>query len=277
MTDIARNSGGFAITGERANDQFSFDVSNAGDVNGDGLGDLLVGAWNNPTTASNAGRAYLIFGRTDGAMGGTSVDVLGDASANALGDSGTAMTIVAGAGDDVVTLSAAGSIAYGGAGNDTIHINGAMISALSAKYGAGGNVGQLATIGGGSGIDTLTLDGAGLTLDLTQVSNASASLPNGSSRITSVERVDLTGTGNNTLKLSLNDVLDMSEANLFATTGRHQLMVTGDAGDTVQLAGASSWTKSGTLDYAGGSYDAWNHNNALGTVYVLHTLTVLPV
>ena len=268
LTDIARNSGGFAITGERANDQFSFDVSNAGDVNGDGLGDLLVGAWNNPTTASNAGRAYLIFGRTDGAMGGTSVDVLGDASANALGDSGTAMTIVAGAGDDVVTLSAAGSIAYGGAGNDTIHINGAMISALSAKYGAGGNVGQLATIGGGSGIDTLTLDGAGLTLDLTQVSNASASLPNGSSRITSVERVDLTGTGNNTLKLSLNDVLDMSEANLFATTGRHQLMVTGDAGDTVQLAGASSWTKSGTLDYAGGSYDAWNHNNALGTVYV---------
>ena len=89
--------------------------------------------------------------------------------------------------------------------------------------------------------------------------------------------MDLTGTGNNTLKLSLNDVLDMSEANLFATTGRHQLMVTGDAGDTVQLAGASSWTKSGTLDYAGGSYDAWNHNNALGTVYVLHTLTVLPV
>lgn len=277
LTDIARNSGGFAITGERSNDQFSFDVSNAGDVNGDGLGDLLVGAWNNPTTATNAGRAYLIFGRTDGAMGGTSVDVLGDASANALGDSGTAMTIVAGAGDDVVTLSAAGSIAYAGAGNDIIHINGAMISALSAKYGAGGNVGQLATIGGGSGVDTLTLDGAGLTLDLTQVSNASASLPNGSSRITSVERVDLTGTGNNTVKLSINDVLDMSEANLFATTGRHQLMVTGDAGDTVQLAGVSSWAKSGTVDYAGGTYDAWNHNNALGTVYVLQTLTVLPV
>ncbi|UHD45003.1 integrin alpha [Aureimonas altamirensis] len=275
LTDIARNTGGFAITGEGSNDNFSFDVSNAGDVNGDGLDDLLVGAWNNPAT--KAGRAYLIFGRTDGAMGGTSVDVLGDASANALGDSGTAMTIVAGAGDDVVTLSAAGSIAYAGAGNDTIHINGAMISALSAKYGAGGNVGQLATIGGGSGIDTLTLDGAGLTLDLTQVSNASASLPNGSSRITSVERVDLTGTGNNTLKLSLNDVLDMSEANLFATTGRHQLMVTGDAGDTVQLAGVSSWAKSGTVDYAGGTYDAWNHNNALGTVYVLQTLTVLPV
>ncbi len=277
LTDIARNSGGFAISGERAGDQFSFDVSNAGDVNGDGLGDLLVGAWNNATTAANAGRAYIFFGRTDGAMGGTSVDLLGDASANALGDGGTAMTIVAGAGDDVVTLSAAGSIAYGGAGNDTIHINGAMIAALSAKYGAGGNLGQLATIGGGSGVDTLTLDGAGLTLDLTQVSNASASLPNGSSRITSVERVDLTGSGNNTVKLSINDVLDMSEANLFAANGRHQLMVSGDAGDAVQLAGLSSWTKSGTVDYAGGTYDAWNHNNALGTVYVLQSLTVLPV
>nr|WP_285292760.1 FG-GAP-like repeat-containing protein [Aureimonas altamirensis] len=277
LTDIARNSGGFAISGERAGDQFSFDVSNAGDVNGDGLGDLLVGAWNNATTAANAGRAYIFFGRTDGAMGGTSVDLLGDATANALGDGGTAMTIVAGAGDDVVTLSAAGSIAYGGAGNDTIHINGAMIAALSAKYGAGGNLGQLATIGGGSGVDTLTLDGASLTLDLTQVSNASASLPNGSSRITSVERVDLTGSGNNTVKLSINDVLDMSEANLFAANGRHQLMVSGDAGDAVQLAGLSSWTKSGTVDYAGGTYDAWNHNNALGTVYVLQSLTVLPV
>ena len=273
----ALGTGGYTITGETTNNSLGFDVSSAGDVNGDGLGDLLVGAWNNATTATNAGRAYLILGRTDGAMGGTSVDVLGDASANALGDGGAAMTIVAGAGDDVVTLSAAGSIAYAGAGNDVIHINGAMISALTAKYGAGGNLGQLATIGGGSGVDTLTLDGAGLTLDLTQVSNASASLPNGSSRITSVERVDLTGTGNNTLKLSLNDVLDMSEANLFATTGRHQLMVTGDAGDTVQLGGLTSWTKSGTVDYAGGTYDAWNHNTALGTVYVLQTLTVLPV
>ena len=119
--------------------------------------------------------------------------------------------------------------------------------------------------------------GHDLSFDLAHALAADVELVRQGFQITSVERVDLTGTGNNTLKLSLNDVLDMSEANLFATNGRHQLMVTGYAGDTVQLGGLTSWTKSGTVDYAGGTYDAWNHNTALGTVYVLQTLTVMPV
>jgi hypothetical protein len=35
-------------------------VSSAGDVNGDGLDDLIVGAW-----SANAGKSYVIFGKTD--------------------------------------------------------------------------------------------------------------------------------------------------------------------------------------------------------------------
>jgi hypothetical protein len=35
-------TGGFVINGEAANDESGFSVSNAGDVNGDGLDDLIV-------------------------------------------------------------------------------------------------------------------------------------------------------------------------------------------------------------------------------------------
>jgi hypothetical protein len=37
-------------------------VSNAGDVNGDGLDDLIVGAYD---AKLSAGKSYVIFGKTD--------------------------------------------------------------------------------------------------------------------------------------------------------------------------------------------------------------------
>jgi hypothetical protein len=41
-------------------------VSTAGDVNGDGLVDLIVGAWGSSLGAKlNAGRSYVVFGKTD--------------------------------------------------------------------------------------------------------------------------------------------------------------------------------------------------------------------
>ena len=50
------NSTDVTITGETSNDNFGWSVSNAGDVNGDGYSDVLVGAFG---YSSNKGRVYL--------------------------------------------------------------------------------------------------------------------------------------------------------------------------------------------------------------------------
>ena len=62
--DLANLNGenGFAINGLKAGD-FSGAVSNAGDVNGDGLDDLIIGAFGaDPNGRNNAGTSYVVFG-----------------------------------------------------------------------------------------------------------------------------------------------------------------------------------------------------------------------
>ncbi len=59
---------GFRIDGVDAGDNAGFSVSGAGDINGDGLADLIVGA---PNANSATGESYVVFGRTDG----TAVDL----------------------------------------------------------------------------------------------------------------------------------------------------------------------------------------------------------
>jgi hypothetical protein len=50
------------LTGEACDDRFGASVSGAGDVNGDGYDDFLVGAFNHDTGGFEAGRAYLYLG-----------------------------------------------------------------------------------------------------------------------------------------------------------------------------------------------------------------------
>ena len=58
-----------SFVGENANDLSGYSVSSAGDVDGDGLDDLLIGAYGNDDEGNYAGKTYLIFGSTVAAGG----------------------------------------------------------------------------------------------------------------------------------------------------------------------------------------------------------------
>jgi hypothetical protein len=67
LSDVAAGNGGFVINGANVNDFSGATVTGAGDVNGDGIPDIAVGAYAaDPGGLSSAGQTYVIFGKTGG-------------------------------------------------------------------------------------------------------------------------------------------------------------------------------------------------------------------
>ena len=270
LSAVAAGTGGFAITGEVAGDKSGFSVSAAGDINGDGLADLLVGAPGNAAGGTNAGRSYVIFGGTQwisNAVQGSGT-VTGTSASEAIIGSSGADTLTGGGGVDRF---------FAGAGNDVIVLTTSDISNLASNTPTvvtGGSV--LTTVDGGTGIDTIRLIG-GASLDLRTISNTSAMNPKTTSRIASIERIDLaTDSAANTLGLRVNDVLDMAGFNSFntgngwtntvgtalsANVQKHQLVIDGTALDTLALA-SSEWvrqsdTVTGNVNGASQTYNVY--------------------
>jgi hypothetical protein len=213
--DLATLDGtnGFRLNGVDVFDNSGFSVSSAGDVNGDGFADLIVGApyATRAGGAGDEGESYVVFGGNfTGAvthLGGTGDDTLTGTTA--------AETFVGGTGNDALIGSGGADAFQGGAGDDTMRVS--TLDFLLAD--------------GGSGSDTLELDGSGLHLDLTALAD---------NRTRSIERIDIGGTGNSTLTLSVRDVLNLSEES-------NELLVLGDAGDVVNRgAGWTTATTGGT-------------------------------
>ncbi len=77
------DSTGFRIDGAEVNDQSGASVSSAGDVNGDGYDDLIVGAQNAGNNGrSLSGSSYVIFGKAGGV---SNIDLLNFTAADAVG------------------------------------------------------------------------------------------------------------------------------------------------------------------------------------------------
>ena len=59
-------SNGFRLDGEMAGDFSGRSVSNAGDVNGDGFDDVIIGAYGADPNGDNSGSSYVVFGKASG-------------------------------------------------------------------------------------------------------------------------------------------------------------------------------------------------------------------
>jgi len=267
---------GFIINGQALGDQSGTSVSAAGDLNGDGFDDLLVGADNATANSfASAGKTYVIFG---GQHFATSVDFVGGVSADTQTGTTAAETFAAGQGNDTITGGGGADVMFGGAGKDTFILNASNLTALQAVFGAGGNTAQLSRVDGGTGLDTLQIVQAGGNLNLTSIANVGGATPDGLSRIDSIEIIDLASdTAANTLTLTVADVIDMAGMNLFNTSNttavsgtslgssvaKHQLMITGGAEDYANI-GASNWTLSTTLvTYGTHTYKVYNANSSV--------------
>ncbi|ASM76614.1 FG-GAP repeat protein [Vitreoscilla filiformis] len=254
------STAGFVINGQSADDYSGRSVSSAGDVNGDGFDDLIVGAYSaDPSGNASAGKSYVIFGGseviTEWIFDSADGDAIGTSAAETLTGTSGDNQLVAGAGDDTLIGSGGADVLYGGAGDDVIVLNTSNLSEL----GQTGDSQSILRIDGGSGVDTLRIDGAGITLDLTAVK---------APVIQNIDVLDITGSGDNVLVMSLTDVLQLGAANTFSTAGKMQLMIQGNAGDSVTLNDAADWQATGTASYEGQTYQLYDRDGASAQLWV---------
>ncbi|MGK0163005.1 Ig-like domain-containing protein, partial [Pseudomonas mosselii] len=109
-------------------------------------------------------------------------------------------------------------------------------------------------IEGNLGKDKLALTGSDQELDLSALNT----------RLSSIEVFDITGIGNNTLKISLGDVLNLGADNLFIKHDLVQVGVLGDEGDVVKLSNllsngmqAGVWEQNSFVTVSGIVYDVY--------------------
>jgi hypothetical protein len=223
--ELSAASSGVCVLRGGTFDELAGAAVGAADVNGDGISDVLVGITFNDTTASNAGAADVVYGDLPGATTGA-----GDAGANTLTGSAAVDRLVGGRGDDTLAGNGGADVLYAGQGNDVLAVSDLAFARLD----------------GGTGTDTLRLDGSGFTLDLTNRLLAG--------RIRNIEALDLSGTGTFLVNLDARAVLNLSS---FTNT----LTIAKDAADTVNLG--SGWDRLGDEVIGGQVYNVFQQGRAV--------------
>ncbi len=220
------SSDGFRLDGEHEDDRSGHSVSGAGDVNGDGFGDLIVGATYADPKGSDSGSNYVIFGSRDfGNGGGELPEIKGTDGDDTLKGSTEAEHFISGDGNDNLLGHGGADVFDAGAGNDAIRI---------------GDL-TFASIDGGDGNDALHLAGSDLNLDLTTLG----------SNIHGIETICLYGRGDNTLTLNADSLLSLSDST-------NSLKVHGNSGDHIAVQG-TDWVDGGSH----GLYHSYTHDDAV--------------
>jgi len=227
---------------------FLGNITAPGDINGDAIPDLILDDYtgtNNliptielgSTTNAQLGKQAKFTAQGTGTSGNDTIN---------LNTSNVDETLVGGAGDDVIYGNGGADVMYGGAGNDTFYLTQNNIDQL--KQGIS-STGRLARLDGGGGIDTLSLSGTGVSLDLTQIAN---------NRLQSIEKINLGAS--NSLKVSWSDIQNMAAMNLFnkatgwtglgdGTVSYHQMVVEGQQTSNVDLRNdVGGWEKTTTAN-----------------------------
>lgn len=211
-----------------ASDGSGVAVSTAGDVNGDGFDDLLLGAGSGDgvgNLAPGSGESYLVLGGDFTA----SVTEVGDAQNNVLVGTTLPESLIGAQGDDTLLGNGGVDVLKGGQGDDVLTITDTSFQRLV----------------GGRGLDTLRLDGSDIALDLLSIAD---------NRVSGVERIDIRGSGSNSLAVDLLEVFGLSNESNTVT-------VVADVDDTVNIG--SGWTPMGTEIIEGHLFDVFVQDAAV--------------